>query len=110
MDYELARINVHWIRVPTDGGQCSFHVEGFSQHLLRDANGLKTVIRAIKNILDYGTDTRLQKFCEALNAYRKKFIAEKEAAASEKDQNYKAQIKSQPERRRSRRIQLPSYQ
>ena len=33
-------------------------MEGLSQHLLRDADGLRAVTRAIKNILDYGSDAR----------------------------------------------------
>jgi hypothetical protein len=40
MDHELARINVHWLKAPVGGGNHSFHVEGLSQHLLRDAGGI----------------------------------------------------------------------
>ena len=70
VDHELARINVHWIKDPQDGGRHSFHVEGLSKHLLDDANGLRAVTRAIKNILDYGADTRLRTLCKALDVYR----------------------------------------
>ena len=35
MDHELARINVHWLKVPVRGGIHSFHVEGLSQHHLK---------------------------------------------------------------------------
>jgi hypothetical protein len=77
MDHELARINVHWLRAPSDDGQYSFHVEGLSQHLLRDANGLRAVSRAIKNILDHGADAPLRTLCEALDVYREKVILER---------------------------------
>ncbi|KAG9781963.1 hypothetical protein KCU88_g3342, partial [Aureobasidium melanogenum] len=70
MDHRMAQINIHWLRAPTDGGRHSFHVEGISDHLLRDANGIRAVSRAIKNILDYGTDARLRAICKALDAYR----------------------------------------
>jgi hypothetical protein len=109
MDHELARINVHWISAPTDGGQYSFHVKGLSKHLLDVANGLRAAVRAIKNILDYGSDARLRTLCKALDAYRKTVIAEREAMTRQRDQRYKA--KSQPEqRRRSRRDQQSSYE
>jgi hypothetical protein len=82
MDRELVRINAHWLSAPTDGGKYSFHVEGLSQHLLRDTNGLRAVTRAIKNILDYGSDIRLRKLCEALDAYREKIVLGREAVAT----------------------------
>jgi hypothetical protein len=79
MDHELVRINVHWLSAPTDGGKYSFHVEGLSQYLLRDANGLRAVIRAIKNILDHGSDARLRRLREALDTYRERVILERKA-------------------------------
>jgi hypothetical protein len=84
MDHELVRINVHWLSAPTDGGKYGFHVEGLSQHLLRDANDVRAVIRAVKNILDHGSDARLRKLCEALDAYRERVILERETGATER--------------------------
>jgi hypothetical protein len=111
MDHELVRINVHWLSAPTDGGKYSFHVEGLSQHLLRDANGLRAVTRAIKNILDYGSDVRLRKLCEALDAYREKVILGRGAVATERDQAYEVQTGPRPEeKRKSRKIQLPPHE
>jgi hypothetical protein len=111
MDHEIVRINIHWLSAPTDGGKYSFHVEGLSQHVLRDANGLRAVTRAIKNILDYGLDARLRKLCEALDAYREKVILERKAVITERDQGHVVQIELRPEeRRRSREIQLPSHE
>ena len=52
-------------------------MEGLSQHLLNDAKGVRAVVRVVKNILDYGSDVRLQKLCEALDAYREKVILER---------------------------------
>jgi len=85
MDYELARINIHWISVLTDGGQYSFHVERLSKHLLDDVNGLRAAVRVIKNILDYGSDARLRRLCDALDAYRNTVIAEREAMTRQRD-------------------------
>jgi hypothetical protein len=100
MDHELVRINVHWLSAPTDGGEYGFHVEGLSQHLLRDANGLRAIIRAIKNILDHGSDARLRKLCEALDAYRERVILERKAGTTERHQEPMVQTEPQPERRR----------
>ena len=111
MDHQLACVNVHWLSAPTDGGRNSFHVEGISQHLLRDPTGLRAVTRAIKNILDYGSDARLRKLCEALDAYREKVIIERKAVITERDQRHEVQTELRPEERlRSRKIQLPSYE
>ncbi|RMZ80666.1 hypothetical protein DV738_g2675, partial [Chaetothyriales sp. CBS 135597] len=82
MDHELARINVHWLQRPA-GRQPTFHVEGLSKHLLDDADGIRAVARAIKNILDDAADTRLQKLCEALDAYRKVIVRERGAASTD---------------------------
>jgi hypothetical protein len=109
MDHELARINVHWLSAPTDSRQYSFHVEGLSQHLLRDANGLRAVSKAIKNILDHGADARLRTLCEALDVYREKVILEREAMTTQENQRYKARAQPQ-QRRRSRREQQSSYE
>jgi hypothetical protein len=108
MDHQLACVNVHWLRSPAEKGQYSFHVEGLSKHLLDDANGLRAAVRAIKNILDYGSDARLRRLCEALDAYRKTVIAEREAMTRQRDQRYKAKSQSE-QRRRSRRDQQPLY-
>jgi hypothetical protein len=84
-------------------------VEGLSQHLLKDAGGLGAAVRAIKNILDYGSDARLRRLCEALDAYRKTVIAEREAMIRQRDQRYKAESQPEP-RRRSRRDQQSWYE
>ncbi|KAL9605051.1 MAG: hypothetical protein Q9179_001647 [Wetmoreana sp. 5 TL-2023] len=110
MDHQLACVNVHWVRNPAEGGQYSFHVEGLSTHLLSDVNGLRSLRRAIKNILDHGSDVRLRKLCEALDAYRQRVVSEREAVTTEPDQGNMVQTEPQPERRRrSRRAQLPSH-
>jgi hypothetical protein len=55
---------------------------------MNDANGIKTIMRATKNILDYDSDIRLQKLCKTLNAYRKRIILEKKIAIIKKDQGH----------------------
>ena len=75
IDHQFACVNIHWLRAPTEkGGKHSFHVEGLSQHLLRDAEGIRAVSRAIKNILEYGVDSRLRTLCGALDAYRETVV------------------------------------
>ncbi|KIX04751.1 uncharacterized protein Z518_05621 [Rhinocladiella mackenziei CBS 650.93] len=86
MDHQLVCVNVHWLKAPAEGGQHSFHVEGLSQHLLNDANGIRAVSRAIKNILDYGADTRLRTLRSALDAYRETVIHNREVANSQRKQ------------------------
>ena len=100
MDHELARINIHWLKAPQDEGGYSFHVESLSKHLLTDANGIRAVTRAIKNILDYGVDKRLRRLCEALDAYRVKVVRIREAADPRRAQG---QPQSRHESRRSHR-------
>ncbi|KAL9126365.1 MAG: hypothetical protein Q9217_004567 [Psora testacea] len=110
LDHQLACINVHYVRNPAEGGQYSFHVEGLSTHLLNDVNGLRALRRAIKNILDHGSDARLRKLCDALDAYRQRVISEREAATSERDQGNVVHTEPQPERRRrNQKAQLPLH-
>jgi hypothetical protein len=85
MDHELARINIHWLKAPAEeGGQHSFHVEGLSKHLLDDSNGIRSLSRAIKNILDNGADARLRTLCGALDAYREAVIRNRNAANAQR--------------------------
>ncbi|OQV10377.1 hypothetical protein CLAIMM_14389 [Cladophialophora immunda] len=95
MDHQLACINVHWLGAPVEGGQHSFHVEGLSQHLLRDENGIRAVSRAIKNILDWGADPRLRALCEALDAYRETVVRNREAANAQRKQE--REVLSEPQ-------------
>jgi hypothetical protein len=104
MDHAVARINVHWLSAPTDGEKRHFHVEALSKHFLDDANGLRAVTRAIKNILDYGSDARLPKLCEALDVYRERVILERKARTPEGHQGPVVQTEPQHERQRSSRI------
>lgn len=109
LDNILARVNVHWIRNRTDGEPHSFHLEKLSTHLLDDAHGVRSLRRAIKNILDYGSDIRLPQLCAALHAYREAVIAKRETATTDKNPGDEAQSNAQPEQpRRSKRAQRPS--
>ncbi|KAI9760411.1 MAG: hypothetical protein M4579_001707 [Chaenotheca gracillima] len=67
VDHELARLNIHWLRLAEDG-QYHFHMAVLSKHLLDDAAHLKALHRAIKNIFDYSTERRLQVLCAAIDA------------------------------------------
>lgn len=110
LDHKTACVNVHWIADRADEGQYSFHLEELSTYLLKDANGVRALRRAIKNILDYGSDTRLQHLCDALDAYRNVIIAEREAATAEKNPESALQAHAASERpRRSKRAQRPPH-
>jgi hypothetical protein len=86
MDNELARINFHWIQTLVKDGQdhYRFHVETVSKHLLDDAKGIRAVVTGIKNILDRGTDVRLQTICSALDAYRDIVVRDRKAADAQR--------------------------
>ena len=111
LDHELARINVHWLRAPAEkGGQHSFHVEGLSQHLLRDANGIRAVSRAIKNILDSGADARLRTLCGALDAYRETVVRNRNAANAQREREHEYRQESHIERRSQGIVPAPEAQ
>ena len=110
MDQDFAHVNVHWIGKPAEGGQYSFHVERLSSHVLSESNGLRSLQRAIKNILDYGLNVRLRTVCEALDALRQNFISERQAVNTERDQRSIVQTQPEPKQRaRGKRAQLPSH-
>jgi hypothetical protein len=98
MDHQLACVNVHWLKAPAAGGHHSFHVEGLSKHLLDDANGIRAVTKAIKNILDYGADMRLRTLCSALDAYRETVVRNREAANAQRKQGRAVLPEPQTER------------
>ena len=110
MDHELVRINVHWLRAPSEGGQHSFHVEGLSKHLLDDEKGIRAVVRAIKNILDNGADPRLRTLCSALDAYRETVIRNRNAASAQSERQPGYQQESHNEQRSKRTLPAPKSQ
>jgi hypothetical protein len=111
MVHEHARINLHWPKAPAEGRQRSFHVEGLSQHLLLDGNGIRAIARAIaraiKNILDYGADARLRRLCKALDAYRETVVRDREANARRKE-GHEILIEAQAKQRPRRNVHPPS--
>lgn len=68
-------MNVHWLSKDTEIGGFCFHTSLLQWYCL-DANGLRTVNRAVNNILDYGVNKRLQKICGELDTYAQKCIEE----------------------------------
>lgn len=85
VDDRVAAINLHWVQDQAEGGQYSFHVEELSEHLLKDANSLRALRRAIKNILDNSSGICLKKLCHALDSYRQRVIMEREAEKNERN-------------------------
>ncbi|KAK5080166.1 hypothetical protein LTR05_008772 [Lithohypha guttulata] len=92
MDHQLACVNVHWVKAPAKGQQHSFHVEGLAQHLLKDAKGIRAIVRTIKNILEYGADVRLRSLCQALDAYRQIVVRGREGVDDQESRE--ASVKS----------------
>ena len=80
VDHSTVHVHVHWLNVGAEDGQFSFHMEELSLHYLRDLDGLRTVHRTVKNILDWGRKERLQAIRKLLDAYREKFQTERAAA------------------------------
>ncbi|KAK5562146.1 hypothetical protein LTR43_012259, partial [Exophiala xenobiotica] len=111
MDHELARINVHWLRAPAEkGGQHSFHVEGLSKHLLDDADGIRALSLAIKNILDNGADARLRTLCAALDSYRKTVTRNKSAANAQRERQPEYRPESHTGQEGRREMPAPEFQ
>ncbi|KIW14166.1 hypothetical protein PV08_06947 [Exophiala spinifera] len=79
MDHQLAQINVHW-----------------------DPQGIRALSRAIKNILDEATDSRLRTLCSALDAYRE-IVARKRDFANANSQRAQGQQKTPSEPQSARR-------
>ena len=105
MDHESAQINVHWLGIGAHDGQFSFHVENLSKYDFNDLDDLRAAQRAVKNILDYGVDERLQTLCEALDAYRQKGVVEREMAIFEGHRAPEVPVETretQPRRRSTR--------
>jgi hypothetical protein len=78
VDHQLAQISVHWVKAPTEGGQHSFHLKELSQYQLQDANGIRALSRAIRNIVDDGAHSRLPALCDALDRYREVIVRDEE--------------------------------
>ena len=97
MDNKIACVNVHWVGDRADGGQYSFHLEELSLHVLKDANSARALQRAIKNILDHGSTSRLQIIRNALDTYRQKVIEIREAAKAATAENQRDMIQTQPQ-------------
>lgn len=79
IDHAAAYINVHWLSQKENGAFC-FHMRHLFKYIL-DADGLKAVDRAVKNILQCGVSERLAKICEELDMYAQRI---NETAALEK--------------------------
>ena len=83
MDNRFACINVHWMQQPTDTQCVSFHMWTLSSHVLFDADGVRAISRAVKNILDYGADERLRGLCQALDAHAERLARERAQTTSQ---------------------------
>lgn len=85
MDHEFARINVHWLKRSTGGSQQSFHVENLKGHFLKDPAAIRALSKAIKNIIDYNLDERLEQLTAALDRYRAKIITEAQVSSNREE-------------------------
>ncbi|KAI4148760.1 MAG: hypothetical protein LQ340_004958 [Diploschistes diacapsis] len=82
IDQNVGCVNVHWIGSKAESGQHTFHLENLSMHILKDAEGIRAIRRAIKNIFDHASDKRLKVLADALDEYAKKMVAQKKSAES----------------------------
>lgn len=71
IDYATAHINAHWLCRDTENGAFCFHMRHLQTYLL-DADGLKAVNLAVKNILHFGVTKRLANICRDLDTYSQK--------------------------------------
>lgn len=89
MDHQLACIYVHWLMAPTTQGEPhSFHMKLLSQYLLEEAKDIGRLDNAIKNILDYGVNSRLRRISKALDASRENWFHQQGAAMAGKKEAY----------------------
>ena len=114
MDHQFACVHVHWVSAP-ENGQRTFHVQGLATHVLEDPNAVRALVRAIKNILDYGLDSRLRRLCEALDAYREVVLAEGRSPSGRNEQIEQAgpsteRPSREPNQRNSQRLQQQEQQ
>ncbi|KAI9857162.1 MAG: hypothetical protein M1824_004963 [Vezdaea acicularis] len=93
IDHESARINVHWYSYEHKEDLFSFHVRALSKHFLDDAEGLRTVRREIRNILDFGRNERHKTLSDALDAYTQR-IRSGRGIANLEDQARNGQLES----------------
>lgn len=75
VDYATASVNVHRLSKNVKSGSFCFHMKHPLRYIL-DIDGLRAVNLAVKNILDYGVNERLQKICGELNIYTQKSVQE----------------------------------
>lgn len=81
-----------------------------SKHFLETEDGIRAVLRALKNALDYGGDTLLPGLREALDVYPEKVLNERETTESERYQAYEAQTELQSAQRSRMGREVPIEQ
>ena len=86
MDQNIACVNVHWIGKKLDTNEHTFHLEELRMLPLKYDDSIQVLQRAIKNIFDYAVDPRLKLVLDALDEYRKRIIAQRDAEPAEKTQ------------------------
>ena len=72
MDQNVACVNVHWIGRKSGTNEHTLHLEELRMLPLRYNDSIQVLQRAIKNIYDYASDSRLQLILSALDEYRKR--------------------------------------
>ncbi len=84
MDQERAGINAHWIGKNPQTDQHTFHLEELKMLPLKYDDSVQVLQGAIKNIFDYAADLHLKPILDALDEYRRKIIAQRNADSVEK--------------------------
>ncbi|KAI1127175.1 hypothetical protein F5Y10DRAFT_243320, partial [Nemania abortiva] len=86
MDQMIACVNMVWVRRMPDTNQHSFHLEELRVLPLKYGDSIQVLIRALKNIQDYATNTILNRVVAALDAYRNNINKDENADLVEEPQ------------------------
>ena len=104
MDQNVMSLNVHWIGEKLDTNQFSYNLEEASMCLLKYGDGIQQLKNAIKNICDHFAHEHLEHILNALNKYRIKLIARRDAESAERTQDG---VESRAPRQRPRGDKTP---
>ena len=55
-----------------------------SKYFLADTDNIRVIVWAVKNILDYDSDTQLWMLCKALDVYQENVLKKRKVIISEK--------------------------
>ncbi|KAL8908300.1 MAG: hypothetical protein Q9171_005508 [Xanthocarpia ochracea] len=84
MDQQFAGVNAHWTGKNPHTDQHTFHLEELKWLPLKYDDSVQVLQRAIENTFDDATDPHLKPILDALDEYRRKIIAQRNADSAGK--------------------------